>query len=112
MTEKITEAYNKLNQQYIKEVDFPNNTYQKRIISDLNEELKGFIKSNIITSIDIQCDDANNPCSIIDENCIVARISWRNKEVNSPEYQYHDMIFGIPENRRIISHLVHGIYAK
>lgn len=56
--------------------------------------LKKRLMEHGVTHFDIKCDEENNTPEIVEELCLVARVSWVNE---NKEIYYSDLIFGDPK---------------
>ena len=88
MIEKILEVYEKINTEF--KSNFPPNNERTRF------ELKLRLAEEIGNEVSVMCDETNNTQFVLDNNCIVARVSWRH--FHSPyEYHFCNLVFGQDE---------------
>ncbi len=83
MLNKIQEVYERINN------ELPFGTFNdKKFRTEFKERLQNeFINCNI------KCDEENNPPEVIDNCCLIAKVSW----IENNKLKYCDLIFGQPE---------------
>lgn len=74
---------------------------KKKVISLMNDQItRQFIKDYYVKKlgyeIAIKCDEENNTPSLIDDNLLMVRISWREEDMPMNEHKSVDLYYGNP----------------
>ena len=94
MKNKIEQICNELNSLISTGAKFNSSKTRLFVKNDIELRLN-FLNKNInITDINVTCDETNNPPSILDMNCLIAQINWKE---NHQQY-YLIFPFGTKES--------------
>jgi hypothetical protein len=88
---KVREVYDEINSDGLIVGKFNTRKFRR----DFKILLKKRLMEHGVTHFDIKCDEENNSPEIVEELCLVARVSWVNE---NKEIYYSDLIFGDPKH--------------
>ena len=105
MKEKIFKFYEKLNHDFLNSSQFNN----KETRDKTRKKLFSYLITFDPIDLKVKCDEENNSPDIVDQQCLVAKVSWKER-INSIETSFADLVFGQPEQVSIIQQKLLSVY--